>query len=158
MGGGFDCLRGRLPTGLDASVAMILAVPWPLLEAPYRLQLELADADGAVAGGFRLRAELESTPPAGWREGAPLTVPLVFPVRAELGEPGRYAVRCLIEGEERGQGGVRGGAGCLSGGADAGQSVTPSHHTGSVVSSRGCASPIGTSSARDTVTSCPDMS
>ena len=30
-------------------------------------------------------------------------MPLVFPVRAELGEPGRYAVRCLIEGEERGR-------------------------------------------------------
>ncbi len=103
MGGGFDCLRGRLPTGLDASVAMILNVPWPLLEVPYHLQLELADADGAVAGGFRLRAELESTPPSGWREGSPLTVPLVFPVRAELGAPGRYAVRCLIEGEERGR-------------------------------------------------------
>jgi hypothetical protein len=102
MGGGFDCLRSRLPAGLEAAVAMILSVPWPLLEVPYELRLELANADGE-ATGFRLRAELESTPPSGWREGTPLTVPLVFPVRAELGEPGRYAVRCLIEGEERGR-------------------------------------------------------
>ena len=66
------------------------------------MQLELADADGAVAG-FRKGFELASTPPERWRRGVPLTVPLVFPVRAELGAPGRYAVRCLIEGEERGR-------------------------------------------------------
>lgn len=101
MGGGFDCVRDRLPVGLDASLALILQVPWPLLETPYRMQLELTDADGTPS--FRKGFELASRPPARWREGAPLTVPLVFPVRAELDAPGRYAVRCLIEGEERGR-------------------------------------------------------
>ena len=102
MGGGFDCVRHTLPVGLDASLALILEVPWGLLETPYRVQLELADADGVVAG-FRKGFELASSPPERWRQGVPLTVPLVFPVRAELDEPGRYAVRCLIEGEERGR-------------------------------------------------------
>ncbi len=63
MGGGFDCVRHTLPVGLDASLALILEVPWGLLETPYRVHLELADADGAVAG-FRKGFELASSPPS----------------------------------------------------------------------------------------------
>ena len=74
MGGGFDCVRHTLPVGLDASLALILEVPWGLLETPYRVQLELADADGAVAG-FRKGFELASSPPEHWRRGVPLPCP-----------------------------------------------------------------------------------
>lgn len=101
-GGGFDRVAATMPLHADFSLAVVLEVPWVLLETPYEVRTETVDADGTPCGR-PVRAEVESHPPEGWRAGVPLTVPLVFPVMATLDHPGRYAIRCLIDGDEAGR-------------------------------------------------------
>lgn len=101
LGGGFDHINiTTTPLVHRFDLAMLIDVPWTATNEPHQLVVELVDADNNALG-YRAEATLETGRPPGMRRGTSFTVPITLPVLAEFPEPGRYALRGSINGQER---------------------------------------------------------
>jgi hypothetical protein len=101
LGGGFDRINvANIPAVHQFDLALLVEVPWTATNEPTQILVELVDADNNFAG-YRADAVMEAGRPAGARRGAPFNIPLTVPVIATFPQPGRYAVRVVVNGNEQ---------------------------------------------------------
>jgi hypothetical protein len=104
LGGGWDNLKVPHlpgPPTVPFSVAVGIDVPWSLTNQKLRFSVDVLDADGGevveLVGG-----EFEVGRPPGLRAGTPQRFQLTVPAQPQFGVPGRYVIRCSVNGVELG--------------------------------------------------------
>lgn len=104
LGGGWDHLNLPEVPGRPATpfaVAVGVSVPWILTNRKLRFSVDVLDADGAEVAKLA-GADLEIGRPPGLRAGAPQRFQIAVPAQPEFAAPGRYVIRCSIDGAEIG--------------------------------------------------------
>ena len=104
LGGGWDRLKVPQlpgPPAVPFAVAVGIDVPWNLTNHKLRFSIDVIDADGGevaqLAGG-----ELEVGRPPGLRPGTPQRFQITVPAQPQFALPGRYVIRCSVDGVELG--------------------------------------------------------
>jgi len=104
LGGGWDRLKVPQlpgPPAVPFAVATGINVPWSLTNRKLRFSIDVVDADGGdvaqLAGG-----EFEVGRPPGLRAGTQQRFQITVPAQPHFGRPGRYVIRCSVDGLELG--------------------------------------------------------
>jgi len=101
LGGGWSFIRAKaLPASHSLSVAVGIHVGWMQTNRKHHFRIEVRD-DEHDRGIAHVEGEFEQGRPAGHPEGQPLRVLMALPMTPQFEVAGHYALRAIIDGEEK---------------------------------------------------------
>jgi hypothetical protein len=104
LGGAWDNLKVPQlpgPPAVPFAVAVGIDVPWSLTNRKLRFSVDVVDADGGEVAQL-VGGELEVGRPPGLRAGTPQRFQITVPAQPQFTAPGRYVIRCSVDGVEIG--------------------------------------------------------